>query len=206
MILKIQFSMLNLSLRRAFSGDVPSVIMAVTAVVFAVLGTVLLAMAMQTMGGRHRRFKDDSGWPRATGPMRRVVLVEQAVLISAATVMAARLYVEGRTAAAPTVLIAALAVTFTLLRGVSTYINYVSELQDGSEATDRILLLSGQLLGRKQKLRDLQNNRALLIEEAGIEIATLERLIAAGLPGYSAAKPRMRHAPGWPQVARQTSG
>jgi len=179
------FGLLNVSLRKVFTGDTASVVMAVTAVVFAVLGTVLLAVVMRTMGRRHRRFKDRSGSVRASGSMRGTVVVEQVVLalvlVAAATVMAVRLYVEGRAAEAPMALVVSLAVMFALLLGVSAYINYISELQDGSDITDRVRHLSVQLLGREQNLRALHDARALLMEEAGIVIAALQRLIDAAI-------------------------
>lgn len=177
--------LLNVSLRKVFAGDTASVILVVTAVVFAVLGTVLLAVVMRTMGRRHRRFKDRSGSVHASGSMRRTVIVEQVVLLlvllAAATVMAVRLYVEGRAAEAPMALVFSLAAMFALLLGVSAYINYVSELQDGSDLTDRVRHLSGQILGREQNLRSLHDARALLVEEAGIVIAALQRLIDAAV-------------------------
>ncbi|CAN5332845.1 hypothetical protein BH11ACT3_BH11ACT3_18700 [soil metagenome] len=59
--------LLNVSLRLLFVGDGPTIVMFVTAAVFALLGTMLFAVLMRTMGRRHRRFKGADSAITATG-------------------------------------------------------------------------------------------------------------------------------------------
>jgi hypothetical protein len=176
------FSIFNVSLRLLFAGDGATIILGITAAVFALLGTLLYGYVMRTFGRRHRVFKNADGAISARGSTRARILLEQMVgigiTVAAAAVMATRIWLEGTEAEAATALIIALAGLFASLLGVSGYINYMSEYENGSEAIDRIQHLSAQLGNRTATLDSLRNQLSLLIEEAGIKIATINRLIA----------------------------
>jgi hypothetical protein len=174
--------LLNVSLTLLFRGDGPTIIMFVTAAVFALLGTLLFAVLMRTMGRRHRRFKGPDSAISATGVTRRRILIEQIVTVTitvaAAIVMGTRIYSEGILAEAPLPLVVILSVLFAILVGVSGYINYMSEYENGSEATDTIQHLSARLSSRTGRLNGLRGEQSVLIEEAGIKLAVLHRTIA----------------------------
>jgi hypothetical protein len=174
--------LLNVSLRLLFVGDGPSIVMFITAGVFALLGTLLFAVLMRTMGRRHRRFKGVDSAISATGVVRRRVMIEQIVTgiiaVATALVMATRIYSEGIEADAPLPLVVVLSVLFAMLIGASGYINYMSEYENGSESTDAIRHLSAGLFRRTGQLNSLRGEQSVLIEEAGIKLAVLCRTIA----------------------------
>ena len=174
--------LLNVSFRLLFVGDGPTTIMAVTAAVFALLGTLLFAVLMRAMGRRHRRFKGADSTIDATGIARRRIMIEQIVTVTitvaAALVMGLRIYTEGIDAGSNIALIVILAILFAVLVGVSGYVNYMSEYENGSETSDRIQHLSSQLFRHQSNLTSLTKQRSILIEDAGIKVASLLRTIA----------------------------
>lgn len=176
------FSIFNVSLRLLFAGDGATIILALTSAVFALLGTLLYGYVMRTFGRRHRIFKNASGGITAHGSTRLRIMIEQGVAVTitaaAAAVMATRIWIEGTEAEAPMALIIALAALFAVLLGVSGYINYMGEYENGSDTVDRIQHLSAQLGRRSATLDNLNNQLSLLVEEAGIKIAALNRLLA----------------------------
>lgn len=179
------FSVFNVSLRLLFSGDGATLILAITSAVFALMGTLLYGYVMRTFGRRHRVFKNAAGGMTASGSTRVRLMIEQGLAIgitaAAAAVMATRIWIEGMEAEAPVALILALAALFAVLLGVSGYINYMSEYENGSDTIDRIQHLSAQLIHRTATLDNLNTQLSLLIEEAGIKIAALNRLVATTL-------------------------
>ncbi|WP_138945723.1 hypothetical protein [Plantibacter sp. M259] len=179
------FSVFNVSLRLLFAGDGPAIVLGITAAVFALLGTLLYGYVMRTFGRRHRVFKNAEGGITAHGSTRIRIRIEQSITIAitaaAAAVMAMRIWLEGTEAEAPVLLIIALASLFAALLGVSGYINYMSEYENGSDTIDRILHLSAQLGNRTALLDSLNNQVTLLVEEAGIKIAALNRLSTSTL-------------------------
>lgn len=173
---------LNVSPRRVSTGDGASLLLFGTAAVFALLGTLLYAVLMRTMGHRHRRFKNRDSAITATDPaVRRRLLIEQAATVSiavaASLVMGIRIYIEGLEADAHLALVVVLAVLFAILIGVSGYINYMSEYENGSETTDRVQHLAAQLAGIEAALHTLRKQQAGLIEKVGIKLAALARAI-----------------------------
>lgn len=179
------FSIFNVSLRLLFAGDGATLILAITSAVFALMGTLLYGYVMRTFGRRHRVFKNAAGGMTASGSTRVRLMIEQGLAIgitaAAAAVMATRIWIEGMEAEAPVALILALAALFAVLLGVSGYINYMSEYENGSDTVDRIQHLSAQLGHRTATLDNLNTQLSLLIEEAGIKIASLNRLLATTL-------------------------
>lgn len=175
-------SLLNVNIRLIPTGDFYTVIMFITAVVFALFGTLLYAFIMRTMGRRHRRYKGADGGLHAEGTTARrlklEIIVMAIIVLGAATVMASRIYLDGREAGAPAVLVASLAVLFAFLIGVSGYINYTSEYENGSNKTDRLGHFAIQLHQRSTQLHNLRAQLDALIEEAGVRIANLHRTIA----------------------------
>lgn len=176
------FSLLNVSMRLLFLGDGPTIIMATTAAIFALLGTLLFAYLMRAMGRRHRRFKDADGGVSARGATRHRILVEQiltiTITVAAAAVMAMRIVTDGVEAEAPIALTVVLAALFAVLVAVSGYVNYMSEFENGSEEVDRVQHLAVQLARHTASVNSLQTQRSLLIEEAGTKIACLCRILA----------------------------
>ncbi|MBB6406193.1 hypothetical protein [Arthrobacter sp. AZCC_0090] len=175
-------SLLNVNLRLVFSGDLPVLINFGVAVIFGLLGTILFAKLMRTMGRRHRRFKGaDSSIESSTAASLRRLRCEQAVtlvvLVAVAFVMGSRVYSEGTGAGADTVLVLALSVMLALLVAVSGYINYQGEYENGSDETDRVAHHSGQLAGYTTYVEGLRKQRAVLLEAAGKACATLSRMI-----------------------------
>ena len=175
------FGLLNVNLR-LIGPDLKTSIMAATAAVFAILGTVLFATTMRTMGRRHRAFKGHDTTMEVTGHIRRRIMLEVAAIIAivagAASVMAARIILDGAEADAPMALVIALALLFAALIGVSGYINYMAEYENGSDDTDTVQHLGGQLQNRQKIRNDWQATRKLTVEEAGLRVAKLNRLIA----------------------------
>ncbi len=173
--------LLNVNLRLLATFDVPTVIMFGTAVVFALLGTFLFAFLMRTMGHRHRRFKNADSAVAAPAAVSRRLRGEQiatlAITVAAALVMVMRIYLDGIEADAPVALTIVLAVLFGGLIGLTGYINYMSEYEDGSDKTDRVRHLSAQLSKAESVVHTLTKQRALLVEEAGIKLADLARTI-----------------------------
>ncbi|MDQ1053105.1 putative membrane protein [Arthrobacter sp. SORGH_AS 212] len=175
-------SLLNVNLRLLVTGDVPTLINFTVAVIFGLLGTVLFAKLMRMMGRRHRRFKGaDSSVTADTVTARRRLRTEQGVtlfiLSAVAFVMGARVYSEGTEADADPALVLALSVMLALLVAVSGYINYQGEYENGSDETDRVAHLSGQLSGYTTYVEGLHNQHAVLVEAAGKACATLARMI-----------------------------
>lgn len=75
-------SLLNVSLRLVFTGDGPTLINFAVAAVFGLLGTVLFATLMRSMGRRHRRFKGhDSSLETDTRTSRIRLRTEQAATL-----------------------------------------------------------------------------------------------------------------------------
>jgi uncharacterized membrane protein len=175
-------ALLNVNLRLLVMGDMPTLINFTVAVIFGLLGTVLFAKLMRTNGRRHRRFKGaDSTITADSATARRRLRAEQGVtlfiLSAVAFVMGARVYSEGMEAAADPALVLALSVMLALLVAVSGYINYQGEYENGSDETDRVAHLSGQLSGYTTYVEGLHKQRAVLLEAAGKACATLARMI-----------------------------
>ncbi|KJF19400.1 hypothetical protein [Rhodococcus sp. AD45] len=177
--------LLNVNLRLLVTFDVPTIIMFGTAVVFALLGTFLFAFLMRTMGHRHRRFKNADSAVEAPPSVRHRILAEQiatiTITVAAALVMVMRIYLDGTEAGAPAALTVVLAALFGVLIGVTGYINYMSEYENGSEQTDRVQHLSAQLAYITSTMHTLRQQRAVLIEEAGIQLADLARMLDQAL-------------------------
>ncbi|WP_394254501.1 hypothetical protein [Pseudoclavibacter helvolus] len=176
-------SLLNVNLRLAFGGDAPAIVNLVTAVIFGLLGTLLFATLMRSMGKRHRRFKGADSSLSATTPAARLRLrVEQgvmlAIIVAVAAVMGARIVTEGVDAGASPALIVPLAVMFALVVAVSGYINYQAEYENGSEETDRLSVLANQLGAHRNYVENLHMQRAARLEIAGKLCAELLRMIA----------------------------
>lgn len=178
--LMAMFSLFNVNIRHVFV-DLSSVVVAMTAVVFAIMGTVLYAYVMRVFGRRHRLYKDDDGTLNGDRAGLARIRAERwiaiIITVAAAAVMAMRIWDEGVQADAPMVLIVSLAALFSALLGVSGYINYMSEYEDGSDTTDRVQHLSVVLLSREANIGNQARQRTVLIEEAGIKIAALNRLL-----------------------------
>lgn len=176
------FALFNVDVRRMFL-DFGSIVMAVTALVFALMATLMYAFLMRFFGRRHRQFKNaEGGVDRAKDSRFSLVMFERgfavAIAVAAATLMAVRLWEEGASAGAPVVMTVVIAFFFAAVLGFSGYMNYMSEFEDGSDTTDRIQHLAAVLIGRDATLSALEREKSVLIEEAGLRIAALNRLIS----------------------------
>ncbi|MDE8650049.1 hypothetical protein PXH69_34385 [Rhodococcus qingshengii] len=65
-----------------------------------------------------------------------------------------------------------------VLVGAAGYLTYMSEYENGSDMTDRVKHMAGQLGHRESTVQELRKQRALLVEEVGITLATLFRVLA----------------------------
>ncbi|RHW22777.1 hypothetical protein D0Z08_31195 [Nocardioides immobilis] len=173
-------SLLNVNYR-LIGSETGTTIKATVAGIFALLGTLMLAVVARGMGRQHRAFKGDSSTIETDPKNRRRIRLEliavAAVVIAAVFVMASRVITDGLEADVMPLLVYALAALFGLLIGFSAYLNYASEYDNGSEQTDRVQHLSVQLRGREATLEGMANARKLRVEETGIRIAKLNRLI-----------------------------
>lgn len=175
------FGLLNVNYR-LMDSDFATWVKTGIAVIFAVLGTVILAVVMRTMGRRHRAHKHHDGTvtattAEATWTVRAELAALVAVVAAAAGVMASRVTLEGIQAEANGYLIGTLAALFAALIAYAAYINYRATYDDGSLLTDRVAFLSAQLRQRDHTLQGLAVQRQLKVEQAGVTTAKLHRLI-----------------------------
>ncbi|WP_394553787.1 hypothetical protein ACDF64_05045 [Agromyces sp. MMS24-JH15] len=175
-------ALFNVNVRLIAAGDLGSIVLGVTALLFALLGTILYALTMRQLGRRHRVYKSDEGYldppPRAK---HRVVLeIWAMVLITAAiaVVMSVRIITDGVEAEAPMALVIAIALLFSGLIAVSGYLNWNAEFSDGSDETDRLEHLADELRARERRRTKLLEQRTSAIEDAGVRLAALDRMIA----------------------------
>ncbi|MCJ0901715.1 hypothetical protein MTX38_32045 [Rhodococcus sp. ARC_M13] len=175
--------LLNVNLRQVFNLDGPALVGAGTAIVFAIFGTWLFAEIMGRSGARHRRFKDADTALGAPDSTRKRMRAEQialaAIVIFASSVMGIRIFTEGMEADTPLALVLTLSGLLAVLVGTAGYLNYMSEYENGSDQTDRVKHLASQLGNREATIQQLGKQRALLVEESGIVLATLHRTLAA---------------------------
>lgn len=175
------FGLFNVN-TRLLTTDPGTQLSGAIAAMFALLGTMLLAVVMRRMGRRHRPYKTDRGsidWPKAPTSVK-IELVGVITLTGlAAGVMAARVAVEGTQAQASPWLLIALCALFAALVCFSAWINYRSEFDHGSTATDEVTYLSNQIRGRQNQAQKLAATRSLKVEQAGVNTAKLNRAITA---------------------------
>lgn len=173
------FGLLNID-PRLIAAQPANLLMAGIAGLFALLGTILVAVIMRRMGRRHRAFKDDQGSLIAnTGKLKAERIGVIAVISTAATVMGARLFTEAAAADIQQLITAIpLAILFAVLIAFSCHINYHAEFDNGSTSTDHLQHLSAQIRGREHQIHTFQNLRQLKVEQAGVATAKLTRAIA----------------------------
>ncbi|UOG23825.1 hypothetical protein MTX80_23195 (plasmid) [Gordonia amicalis] len=179
LFLLAMIGLLNVNIILAFSGNSGHIWKLTTAVLFAVFGTLLYAYLNRATGRRHRRHKTLASTLDHTGTVGRRIIAEQialgAITVFVVLVMGIRIYLEGLAAEAPFALAITLAVLFGLLIGYSGYLNYMAEYENGSEETEQLRHLSGQLTHRADHIESLNTQREELVENAGIQIAALIR-------------------------------
>ncbi|MBP5910240.1 hypothetical protein F3K40_39115 [Streptomyces sp. LBUM 1478] len=150
---------LNVDLRRALlSAD--SVLRAVTALLFGILGTVGVALTMKLFGRRHRAYRAaHGGWDLAGGGSSRggvKTLVSELLLcgllaLALGAAMAWRLVLDGPSD--QRLLTGVMAALFALVIGAVAYLSYQSEFADGSTTTEAIDVLAPQLHGTHRTRR-----------------------------------------------------
>lgn len=127
------------------------IIKAVTALVFAVLGTVGVASAMKMFGVRHRVHRGPHGWWDFGNGSRGALTVELAlcggVAVALSTAVSWRFVMDGR--GGNPVLTTLMAVLFGLVMTGAAVLAYLSEFADGSLRTEALDVLAPQLHGSK---------------------------------------------------------
>ena len=155
---------------------------AISAAVFATLGTLFVAIVTKGFGRRHRRFKTGDGSmpsPR-TAAGRRILLEGTLVFViigALGTLMGVRLVNDGLDAEAFKPLIVAIAVLLPLLIMGSAYLIYTDTVGDGSLDSDELRHRSASLITRHGQLQRI--NRQISINEvaAGLQAAKLTRTL-----------------------------
>ncbi|CBG67718.1 putative membrane protein [Streptomyces scabiei 87.22] len=172
---------LNVDLRRALlSAD--SVLRAVTALLFGILGTVGVALTMKLFGRRHRAYRAaHGGWDLAGGGSSRggvKTLVSELLLcgllaLALGAAMAWRLVLDGPSD--QRLLTGVMAALFALVIGAVAYLSYQSEFADGSTTTEAIDVLAPQLHGTHRTEEALRAKREILLRQAARLTARLAR-------------------------------
>lgn len=154
----------------------------VVAVIFSAMATLLLAVITRSMGARHRVFKNSDGTITAPGSSRRIVILEVVALAltiaSAVTVMGTRVYIEAAEAGVNGVLSVSLACLFGGLIAWSAYVNWLGSYLAGSTSTDDLQQYSYALRSRDHHRHNLTTERQLKVEQAGVVLAELQRIIS----------------------------
>ncbi|MBP5859436.1 hypothetical protein F6456_02205 [Streptomyces sp. LBUM 1484] len=187
---------LNVDLRRALlSAD--SVLRAVTALLFGILGTVGVALTMKLFGRRHRAYRAaHGGWDLAGGGSSRggvKTLVSELLLcgllaLALGAAMAWRLVLDGPSD--QRLLTGVMAALFALVIGAVAYLSYQSEFADGSTTTEAIDVLAPQLHGTHRTEEALRAKREILLRQAARLTARLARDCARLRPRRNAGSSR----------------
>ncbi|WP_371572175.1 hypothetical protein [Streptomyces sp. NBC_01314] len=182
---------LNVDLRRAWqSAD--SVLRAVTALLFGILGTVGVALTMKLFGRRHRAYRAaHGGWdfarggasgagsPKGGSPKGGVKTLAAELLLcgvlalTLGVAMAWRLVLDGPSD--DRFLTAVMATLFALVIGAVAYLSYQSEFADGSTTTEAIDVLAPQLHGTHRTEEALSAKREILLRQAARLVGQLLR-------------------------------
>lgn len=177
----LTISLLNADVRLALSGDASAITKLIMAVMFAVLGTMAFTWTTRHTGRRHRRFKTPDSTVDRANPVFKRVLAERiglgALIGIAGVVMLLRIVHDGLVAHSALYVMIPLAVFFALVIAATGYIGYMSEFEDGSEKTEQLDHMTGQLTQRDGQQEAAQADRTELTEQAGIQIAVLTRTI-----------------------------
>ena len=174
--------MLNVNVQDMPFSTVGDWIPAISAAVFATLGTLFVAVVTKGFGRSHRRFKTGDGSmpsPR-TAAGRRILLERTLVFViigALGTLMAIRLASDGLDAEAFKPLIVAVAVLLPLLIMGSAYLIYADTVADGSLDTDELRLLSASLLTRAGQLHRINRQVNSNYIAAELEILKLDRML-----------------------------
>lgn len=183
LVLFLTFTILfNVSVQDMPFSTVGEWIPAISAAVFATLGTLFVAVVTKGFGRSHRRFKTGDGSmpsPRtATG--RRILLERTLVLMiigALGTLMAIRLINDGLDAEAFKPLIVAVAALLPLLIMGSAYLIYADTVADGSLDTDELRHRSASLITRHGQLQRILRQISINLAAAGLQIAKLSRML-----------------------------
>ncbi|MFC7624336.1 hypothetical protein [Microlunatus sp. GCM10028923] len=162
----------------AIDGWIP----AISAAIFATLGTVFVAVVAKGLGRSHRRFKTSAGtMPSPRTPTGRRILFERILIVliigALGTLMAVRIINDGRDAEAFLPLIVAMAVLLPLLIMGSTYLIYSDTMHDGSLDTDELRHRSAGLFSRQAQIQRYGKQISNNIEAAGLLTHNLARLL-----------------------------
>lgn len=180
------------------------------AVVFAVLGTVLVAFGMKTLGRRHRDYRNSFGGLAVPAGARLMIGLElgAAVLVAASIccAMAWRLVLDGRDSDS-SFLTAVLAILFGAVTLVAAYLAWVSEFSDGSRRTDVVDAFAGQFHARDAAVHALTDKQALLDESIARRREDLHRadtairVTATAMVAHSSRAQAILFARAWHQHA-----
>lgn len=167
---------LNVDLRR-FLQSADGVLRAVTALLFAILGTVGVALAMKLFGKRHRAHRGaHGGWDFSKGGTKTLVaelLLCGLLALTLGAAMAWRLVLDGPSD--ERFLTAVMAALFALVISAVAYLSYQSEFADGSTVTEAIDVLAPQLHGANRTGSELRGRREIVMQQAARLVGQLTR-------------------------------
>ncbi|MEU5046971.1 hypothetical protein [Streptomyces griseorubiginosus] len=170
---------LNVDLRRFWLTS-DGVLRAVTALLFGLLGTLGVALAMKLFGRRHREHRAaHGGWDFSRGGAK--TLVAELLLCCLITVflgaaMAWRIVLDGPSD--QRFLTAVMAALFTLVISGVAYLSYQSEFADGSTVTEALDVLAPQLHGTRSTETALRARREIVGRQAARLAGQLTREVA----------------------------
>jgi hypothetical protein len=183
LVLFLAFTILfNVAVQDMPFSTVGEWIPAISAAVFATLGTVFVAVVTKGFGRSHRRFKTgDGSMPSPRTTVGRRILLERilvfVIIAALGTLMAVRVINDGIDAEAFMPLIVAVAVLLPLLIMGSAYLIYADTVADGSLDTDELRHRSASLLARNGQLQRINRQITSNYVAAGLQVLKLARML-----------------------------
>ncbi len=172
----LMMSFLNVSYL-TFWQSPGGIVKASTALLFGVLGTIGVAMAMKNFGKRHRAYRRPDGSWDFSGAGRVILTIEISagalLVLAVAVAMAWRFVLDGR--GSDRVLTVVMAVLFATVTAAVAYLSYMSEFADGSLLTEAIDAVAPQLHATAVQRSALAKQRSILLENASRLFAQVER-------------------------------
>ncbi|WP_406123777.1 hypothetical protein [Streptomyces sp. NBC_00989] len=167
---------INVDLRRFWLTS-DGVLRAVTALLFGLLGTLGVALAMKLFGRRHRAHRAaHGGWDFSKGGAKTLVaelLLCCLIAVFLGAAMAWRIVLDGPSD--QRFLTAVMAGLFTLVISGVAYLSYQSEFADGSTVTEALDVLAPQLHGTRSTETALRARREIVVRQAARLVGQLTR-------------------------------
>ncbi|MEH0424375.1 hypothetical protein [Streptomyces sp. B21-083] len=167
---------LNVDLRRFWLTS-DGVLKAVTALLFGLLGTLGVALAMKLFGRRHREHRAaHGGWDFSRGGAKTLMaelLLCALIAVSLGAAMAWRIVLDGPSD--QSFLTAVMAALFALVISGVAYLSYQSEFADGSTVTEALDVLAPQLHGTRSTETALRARHEIVVRQAARLVGQLTR-------------------------------